>query len=460
MYAQLFTKLNISVYSVYEGKGQYHNLLESVVLPIMSTFKKYMALFFLSLGGGTIYIVPYFKYSYYDQLMAATGLNNYQLGMTLTVYATIALISYLPGGLIADKFKAKTLFAFSMITTGLLTFWYAMLPGYKTLLVIHALMSVTSVLTFWSAYLKGVRALGTKEEQGKMFGISDSIRSIASAVVSFILLAVIGKASTDAVGVANSLYLMGIVYIAIGVLTYFLMPNESESQSSDENEEVEKLSLQSIKKVLKMPAVWLIAFNVFCWFAAYGTLTFAVPYLSQGFDLTASMASTVGIIRMYIIAIFAAPIAGFIADKIKSPSKVLIYLGVIGTVLTAIFIIIPTRATFMMLMVVVTLAVGAVIAAARGIYFATMAETRIPLYVTGTATGIISIICYMPDLFMQPMIGYWIDKFGLLGYKYSFIWMTGILILSIVTAVLIRRNALKAEKEAAKKKESIAYSLT
>lgn len=421
----------------------------------MSNIKKWLALFLLSLGGGTIYIVPYYKYTYYDQIQAATGLSNYQLGMMLTVYGVIAMISYIPGGFLADKFSARTLFTFSMITTGLLTFWYATLPGYNTLLLIHILMSFTSVLTFWSAYLKGVRSLGTKEEQGRMYGISDSIRAIAGAAVSFALLAILGSATTDAVGVTNTFYVMAIFYIAVGVLTFFLMPKEDASAASGDEEKAQqpKLSLQAVKTVIKMPAVWFISLTVFCWFAAYGTLTFAVPYLSSGFGLTAEMAGTVGIIRMYVVAIFAAPIAGIIADKMKSPSKLLIYLGAICSVLAGVYVLIPARSTFVMLMVVVTIAVATVICAARGIYFATMAETRIPLYVTGVATGIISVICYLPDVFMHPMIGSWLDKYGLLGYKYTFIWMLGLLIFATISAVLVRRSAVKAAQKELGQKE-------
>jgi len=415
----------------------------------MSKFKKYLALLLLSLGGGTIYIVPYYKYNYYDALMQASGLNNTQLGVLLAVYGSLAMIFYLPGGAIADKFSARILFTFSMISTGLLTLWYGTMPGYTTILIIHGLMAVTTVLTFWSAFLKGVRALGTKEEQGRMYGLSDMIRGIAGAGLSFILLAVIGKATTDAVGVKDSLYLMGIIYITIGVLTFFLMPRQNDTQANGDNDEpAEKLSLKSVKTILKMPAIWLISLNIFFWYVAYSVISYAVPYLTQGFGLSSSMAGTVGILRMYLISIFAAPIAGFLADKMKSPSKLLIYLGILCTILTALFVVIPTKVGLVTIMIVITLAVGGVIAAARGIYFATMAETKIPLYVTGLATGIISIISYSPDLFMQVMIGQWLDKYGLFGYKLTFLWMTVCLIGAIITAILIRKTALKTEKVA------------
>lgn len=413
----------------------------------MSNFRKWLTLFFISLGGGTIYIVPYFKFTYYDQLLIATGLNNYQLGMLMTVMGILNMIFYIPGGIIADKFSARSLFTISMVGTGLLTIWYGTLPGYGTLLVIHGLYAITTVLTFWSAFLKGIRACGTKEEQGRMYGISDMIRAITGTVISFLILAILGKATSDGVGIANSLYVMGAIYIAIGVATFFIMPkgNASAEPVEEGEEQQAKFSIKLAVKVLKMPAVWFISINVFCWYIAYTTITYAVPYLTSGFDMSTSMASTVGIVRQYVITILIAPIAGIIADKMKSAAKLLVYCGIIGTVLTALFIIVPTKATLVMLMVVITIAVGAIISAARGVYFATMAETRIPLYVTGVATGIISIISYSPDLFVQAMYGKWIDDFGLLGYKYIFIFMTVFMVVSAVSALFIKKAAVKAQ---------------
>jgi sugar phosphate permease len=416
----------------------------------MSNFRKWLTLFLLSLGGGTIYIVPYYKFTYYDQLQLASGLSNYQLGMLMTVMGILNMIFYIPGGAIADKFSPRSLFTFSMIATGGLTIWYGTMPGYTGMLIIHALFAITTVLTFWSAFLKGIRACGTKEEQGRMYGISDMIRAIVGTVVSFALLAILGNAATDVVGLANSLYVMGALYIGIGVATFFLMPRGKEAQAATDEEDVKqvKFSFAVAAKVLKMPAVWFIAINIFCWYVAYTTITYAVPYLSDGFGMSSGVASSVGIIRQYVITIMIAPIAGFIADKkLKSSSKLLIFCGILCTILTALFIVVPSSATLVMLMVVITLSVGAVISAARGVYFATMAETRIPLYVTGVATGIISVISYSPDLFLQAMYGKWLDNYGLVGYKYIFAFMAAVMVVSIITAVLIRKTQLKAQKE-------------
>lgn len=43
------------------------------------------------------------------------------------------------------------------------------------------------------------------------------------------------------------------------------------------------------------------------------------------------------------------------------------------------------------------LALATVYYAVRGVYYATMGEAGVPVAMTGTATGIISVIGYLPD---------------------------------------------------------------
>ena len=48
--------------------------------------------------------------------------------------------------------------------------------------------------------------------------------------------------------------------------------------------------------------------------------------------------------------------------------------------------------------------------AARSLYFAVMERGRIPLILTGTAVGLISIIGYTPDICAGPGMGYLLDN--------------------------------------------------
>ena len=88
--------------------------------------------------------------------------------------------------------------------------------------------------------------------------------------------------------------------------------------------------------------------------------------------------------------------------------------------------------------IITVLAFATVMYALRGIYYATMGEAGIPLALTGTATGIISVIGYLPDSYMNVMLGSFMDKNpGAAGFKYVFGSIVVFAVIGIVLALII-----------------------
>ena len=74
--------------------------------------------------------------------------------------------------------------------------------------------------------------------------------------------------------------------------------------------------------------------------------------------------------------------------------------------------------------------------AIRALYFAVFNEGRIPLDLTGTAVGIISIIGYTPDIFATPIIGYLLDTYpGIVGHQYVFMMLIIFSILGLFASI-------------------------
>ena len=78
-------------------------------------------------------------------------------------------------------------------------------------------------------------------------------------------------------------------------------------------------------------------------------------------------------------------------------------------------------------------------------YCALLEEGGIPIVVTGTAAGIISVVGYTPDIFMPLLGGVLLDRFpGPEGYRLFFLTVAGICTLGLgATVVLIRRVTRK-----------------
>jgi hypothetical protein len=87
-----------------------------------------------------------------------------------------------------------------------------------------------------------------------------------------------------------------------------------------------------------------------------------------------------------------------------------------------------------------TVVTGIAIFGLRGLYFALFEEGRIPLAMTGTAIGVVSVIGYTPDVYVAAVAGYLIDNNpGLLGFQKMFMCLLGTALIGAIAAFAFTR---------------------
>ena len=75
--------------------------------------------------------------------------------------------------------------------------------------------------------------------------------------------------------------------------------------------------------------------------------------------------------------------------------------------------------------------------ALRGLYYAVMKEGAVPLAYTGTAVGFVSVIGYMPDIFMGPLMGFLLDRSpGSAGHEHVFRLVAGFAFVGLLAGLL------------------------
>ena len=83
--------------------------------------------------------------------------------------------------------------------------------------------------------------------------------------------------------------------------------------------------------------------------------------------------------------------------------------------------------------------------ALRGIFYSLLPEVNLPFSITGISVGIVSFIGYMPDIFIGPIFGYYLDKFeGILAFQYCFIFLLCISITGLTSSIFLRRYNVKS----------------
>ena len=73
-------------------------------------------MFALVLAGELVFSLPYHITRYYrPTVLAVFGVTNAELGDAFAPYGVLAMLSYFPGGLLADRFSARKLMVCSDI---------------------------------------------------------------------------------------------------------------------------------------------------------------------------------------------------------------------------------------------------------------------------------------------------------------------------------------------------------
>lgn len=401
--------------------------------------RRFMLLFALGVAYGFMYVMPYMKSSFYDQMIAAMGVTNEQLGALMTYYTIALTISYLPGGWIGDRFKPKPVLLISIFGQAALSFLFMFTyESYTMSVIIWLLMALTGGFAFWPAIMKGIRMTGTDEEQGRMYGIFEALNGLASLVLSFIMLGIMAIAGAGDLisGFKKALACMGALSLLSGVLVLILMPKNS-AYGVSEAEASQKITLKDYISTFKIPGVWIMSILVWCYVTISAVASYLTPYSTSVLGMSATLAASIGTIRTYGCRLVGGPLGGYLADKaFHSVSKEQV-LGQAACIVTLLLFIIVPSGVNSVILVIMLLLVGVAMFLCKGTYFSVQPELGIPTNVSATAVAIATMIGYLPDMFVHTMFGNWIDAYGNAGY-------TRILIYGVVTGVLGLIGALLA----------------
>ncbi|MCI6646646.1 MAG: MFS transporter [Oscillospiraceae bacterium] len=412
--------------------------------------KRFLLLFALGVAYGFMYVMPYMKSSFYDQMIAAMGCTNAQLGSLMTYYTIALTISYLPGGWIGDKFNPKPVLLASIFGQAILSFLFMFTyQSYTMAVIIWCLMALTGGFAFWPSLMKGIRMTGTDEEQGRIFGIFEALNGCASLLLSFIMLGIMAIAGAGdlVTGFKSAVACMGGLSIVSGLLILFLMPKDA-TYGATEEEKAATITVRDYIDTFKIPGVWIMAILVWCYVTVSAVASYLTPYSTNVLGMSAVLAASIGTIRTYGCRLIGGPLGGFLADKaFHSVSKEQV-LGQLACLVTlGVFLIIPSGINGTVL-VILLLLVGVAMFLCKGTYFSVQPELGIPTTVSATAVSIATLIGYLPDMFVHTMFGNWIDTYGNAGYSRIIIYGVGTCVLGAVAAIIAVRQSKKVRERA------------
>ena len=408
--------------------------------------KKFLILTLLILSGEFIYFLPYvlsrvFRPTFLDVFQ----LNNFQLGSLFSVYGVVALLSYIYGGVITDRYSPRKLMSSALFLTALGGLVLASYPSYQTLQILYGYWGFTSVFLFWGAMIKATRLWGGDNNQGKAFGFLDGGRGIVAASMGSIGVFVFTIVLTSDIESASVLerqeafryviLLSSFMVAFIGLLVLIFLRNMEDKNT---NFELPLNTLTNIKGVLKNESIWLLMLIIMCAYVGYKVTDIYSLYASEVMLYDQIESAEVGALQLYLRPIVCIAI-GLLADRTKNMFWIIFgfVTMLIGALIFSFGIIKPDM-NFIFFLSLVILAVGTY--SIRALYFAVLKEANVAFALTGTAVGIISVVGYSPDIFAGPIMGYLLDENpGIIGHQYVYFMLVIFSIIGLIASIRFAR---------------------
>lgn len=408
----------------------------------ISGLHKWFLIILISMGSSIVYTPMYLKNIFYDPLMQAIGCSNADLGMMVSMYGIAAVVCYLPSGIVADKFRMRTLATVGFVGTAALTFVYAALPSLVVCYIIFLGMGITSILIWWGTRYKVIRLCCEENEYSQKIGISYSIYGLAGLVVGLVNTAIVASFADAVTGVRVMIVFLGAILLIMGVLSYILIPDFKGEISQNSG----LFDLKDAVEAFKWPGVIWAALTMFFVYSVYQGATYTTPYMTQAFGADDTLVNVIGLIRTYGIGLLAGPVVGWLATKIKSASKAMVICFLLSIGLLIGFIIMPTTAGVAVVASMVVL-FGFTTYGAFSIGSSPLSEIKMPMRIFGTATGLLSVIGFMPDMFIHAWYGSMIDAKGLDAYPQIFGIETALAVIGIFCLAMLLRTVKKHSQQ-------------
>ena len=238
------------------------------------------------------------------------------------------------------------------------------------------------------------------------------------------------------------IFISSILVAIVGVLTFFFLKLPEKDAAEHQ---VKSISIANVKSVLKLPAVWLLMVIILCAYVGYKFTDVFSLYAKEVMNYNEIDAAKTGTYLLFIRPIVGV-LVGFLADRAKASIYLVVgfAVAIVGSLLFTSDLIDPSMDIFFLFSVFLV-ALG--VYAARVLYFAVLEEGNIPLALTGTTVGVISVVGYTPDIFASPLMGYLLDNSpGRTGHQHVFITLAIFSLVGLIASFIFMRLHINKSK--------------
>ena len=314
-------------------------------------------------------------------------------------------------------------------------------PSYLVMQLLFAYWGFTTVFLFWAPMIKAARMIGGQKKQGKTFSFLDGGRGLVASSIGVIGVIIFSILITTDITTANIQekqnafkYVIAVSSILVflsGIIVYtFLKVDISDDEKIGD--------FKNMKKLLKSKSIFLISFIILCAYMGYKITDIYSLYASEVMMYDQIDAAKIGAYQQYLRPIVCISV-GLFSDKTGNINNIMygFIIMLIGSILFASGIINSSVNTLFLISLIIV-AVGTY--AIRGLYFSILNNGDIPIALSGTAIGIVSIIGYSPDIFATPLYGYLLDTYpGIKGHQIIYVILGVSSVIGLITTLKFKK---------------------
>ena len=406
-------------------------------------FSRFMLMLTLVFAGEIVFLLPFHTTRFFrPTLLEAFELSNTQLGDFFAVYGIMAMISYFPGGALADRFSARGLLTASLIATSAGGLYMATYPGAVGLALLFGYWGITTILLFWAALIRATREWGGHDEQGMAFGILEGGRGLVAALLASLGVVLLASFLPDNLDQLNNeerkeafrsvIFFYSGVTLATAALTWFVIPTVKHIGDS-------ALALfRNAITVLGRPLVWAQAAVIICAYCGYKGFDNYSLYAVQVLGMNEVDGAKITAYATYIRPV-AAIAAGLVADRWAAGKTIGAAFALMVVAYAAVAVSTPVGAGVFIIYGNLFVSVVAIFML-RGVYFALLEENQVPPYLTGAVAGTVSFIGYTPEIFFGPITGRILDANpGPVGHQHYFLFLAAVATIGVAVVVWLLR---------------------
>lgn len=360
------------------------------------------------------------------------SLTGTETGLVLSTFFLGYALMQLPGGILADKFGAKRILLFSVITWSIFTGLTGIAWTLGILLAIRFLFGIGEG-GFQPSASKVISSSFPENERSKVMSImlsSAGIMGVLVPIISAVLLVTIGWRAFFVIA-----SLLGIV---IGILYWKFVPKDKVVKQSVEGPKVKGI----LSNLFKMPLMWSLLVAYFTIYAVnWGLSTWLPTYLSdvRGLDLV-----SIGWVQMIpgVIGIAAMLGSGYLIDKLDL--KVNKIVGAVCTLLSAGFLLLMFNAETITLFITYQCLI-LLLMTYTVLLLPSLVLKKIPSEYAGTAMGMANTGGQLAGFVTPTLIGFMVDAFD--GSYDAAVWMLVVFSVICVGSILTISTSKKESKE-------------